>query len=366
VVVLGVIVVLMAAVVVLAGQAMQRHRNAAVVPQQRPQAPSLVAVAREDLSDSQELPATLGRGKPIPFNGRAKGTVTRLPAVGAVIERGRPLLWVDDRPVTVFFGDTPMFRPLDKVGMEGHDVQVLATNLTALGYDIGQEGRRSSIASNFEGGATRVFTKALSDALKRWQDDHGLKANGTLALGDVAVLPFPPRIASVSGYVGDDAAEPVLSYTSRTKVVVMSVELTALGPIRRGLDVSVVLPSGGTVPAVVSAVGSQAQAVQDGDESEPTQVTVPVTIKLKPKAGRQTKALASLDTAPVQVQIRTNVQKDVLTLPVDALMALKEGGYAVQLPDGTLRAVKTGTFSRGLVEISGSGITEGLKVVTAS
>jgi hypothetical protein len=56
----------------------------------------------------------------------------------------------------------------------------------------------------------------------------------------------------------------------------------------------------------------------------------------------------------------------VLVVPVEALIALREGGYAVQLPGGELRAVETGMYSRALVEISGPGIAEGLTVVTAS
>jgi len=51
---------------------------------------------------------------------------------------------------------------------------------------------------------------------------------------------------------------------------------------------------------------------------------------------------------------------------VSALLALREGGYALQRPDGTLVAVRTGMFAGGLVEVSGKGLAEGSKVVTAS
>ncbi|WP_236584086.1 hypothetical protein [Streptomyces sp. MBT53] len=51
---------------------------------------------------------------------------------------------------------------------------------------------------------------------------------------------------------------------------------------------------------------------------------------------------------------------------MSALVALREGGYAVQRPDGTLIAVATGMFAGGLVEVSGTGLTAGTKVVTAS
>ena len=59
--------------------------------------------------------------------------------------------------------------------------------------------------------------------------------------------------------------------------------------------------------------------------------------------------------------------EDALTVPVTALLALVEGGYAIEVvqPDGTttLVAVETGMFSDGFVEITGDGLFDGLSVV---
>ena len=63
--------------------------------------------------------------------------------------------------------------------------------------------------------------------------------------------------------------------------------------------------------------------------------------------------------------VTTESRTGVLTVPLAALIALKEGGYAVQLPSGGLKAVKTGLYSQDKVEISGDGVTDGLEVVTA-
>ena len=53
-------------------------------------------------------------------------------------------------------------------------------------------------------------------------------------------------------------------------------------------------------------------------------------------------------------------------MPVNALLALAEGGYGVRLVDGTtpgrIVAVTTGLFSRGMVEVSGDGLTVGDQV----
>jgi hypothetical protein len=56
----------------------------------------------------------------------------------------------------------------------------------------------------------------------------------------------------------------------------------------------------------------------------------------------------------------------VLAVPVGALVALSEGGYAVQLTGNRLVAVETGMFAKGMVEVTGDGIAEGDEVVTTS
>ena len=57
----------------------------------------------------------------------------------------------------------------------------------------------------------------------------------------------------------------------------------------------------------------------------------------------------------------------VLAVPVNALVALLEGGYAVEVrdADGTrhFEAVELGLFEDGLVEVTGDGIAEGDDVV---
>ncbi|MFF2523496.1 hypothetical protein ACFVTW_15500, partial [Streptomyces liangshanensis] len=83
-------------------------------------------VERRDLSDTRSLSGTLGFGGEKTVKGIGKGLVTRLPKTGQTVARGKPLYWLDDQPVMAFFGDTPMFRVLDKPDVSGRDVSVLA------------------------------------------------------------------------------------------------------------------------------------------------------------------------------------------------------------------------------------------------
>jgi hypothetical protein len=76
-------------------------------------------------------------------------------------------------------------------------------------------------------------------------------------------------------------------------------------------------------------------------------------------------ALGTLDQAPVGVTLVSAKVENVLTVPVAALVALAEGGYGVQVVEGSTTRyvpVKTGMFANGRVEISGAGIQAGTVV----
>jgi hypothetical protein len=77
------------------------------------------------------------------------------------------------------------------------------------------------------------------------------------------------------------------------------------------------------------------------------------------------KAVAAWALASVDVTFTASERKNVLTVPVSALVALREGGFGVEVTDGTTSSyvpVKTGLFATGQVEVSGSGIKAGTVV----
>lgn len=412
-----------------------------------------VAVVRSDLATTLSNDGTLGYGSERPVKGGA-GTVTWLPAIGATVARGAPLLRVDDRPVALFYGDTPLFRPLEAAGTTGRDVRVVADNLAALGYAIGPQppvgtkigpaaaaavpadpvlapdadavksggpapvtaapagsehlksgdevtsaspavapehlksGDEVTSASpaarpDAAGGAAAptptpgpasgspadvpvtvrpgdaVFTPSLKEAVRRWQRKVGIPATGSLAVGDVVVQPQQVRVASTTAHLGDPADSSVLSVTDTTKVVSIQVSLGDADAVRQSRTVDITLPDGTTTPGQVSSVSRVVAAPDDGAAGPPAGVTVTVR-PVDPDA------LSQFDSSPVRVEFTASARQGVLAVPVAALLALREGGYAVQLGDGRLVRVTTGLFAKGMVEISGAGIAEGTKVVTAS
>jgi hypothetical protein len=251
--------------------------------------------------------------------------------------------------VPVFFGDTPLFRKLDGPTLKGADVAVVAANLKALGYNVGVVAAKDP-----------SFTPALAAALKKWQRSVGLDDTGTLDIGQVVVLAGPMRVNSVTAQLGDAVTGDLLSVTSTKKVVTMPVDATEVGQIKTGAAVTIMRPDNKSVSAKVTAISTTVDGGgKDQTASGPPKLAVTVTPD-------DPSTLADLDAASVQVQVTTSVHKGVLAVPVGALVALREGGYAVQTPDGKYLAVQTGMFANGMVEISGNGVTDGLKVVTTS
>ena len=78
---------------------------------------------------------------------------------------------------------------------------------------------------------------------------------------------------------------------------------------------------------------------------------------------------ATLDQAPVNVNITSQRADNVLAAPVNALLALSGGGFGLDLVAGKasrLVGVTTGLYSNTLVQISGPGITAGMRVEVPS
>lgn len=298
-------------------------------------------VRKMDLSDTRMVAGTLGFGSAHPVKGNGTGVLTKLPPVGTKIARGQALYRVNDQPVVVLYGDTPLFRPIDKPGLSGRDVLELRHNLTALGYHS-TAARRGDTSD-----------ASLLDAIKRWQKDLDLPGPGALQPGQAVVLAGPGRVSAVSAQPGDPADGPLLSVTSTTKVVSVPMSPADAAPLKPGLRVSITLPDGRTAPGEVTALSPNvSDATDDGD---PPKIAVTVT---------PDRAVTAFDSAPVQVRFTTISRKGVLAVPVGALVALREGGYAVQRPDGSLLAATTGVFADGMVQVSGPGLADGTTVVS--
>jgi peptidoglycan hydrolase-like protein with peptidoglycan-binding domain len=308
-------------------------------------------VARRTLRAQEEVEGTLGYGEARAVANQRQGTITALPAEGAVVTRGKALYRVDGRPVPLLYGRLPAWRALSAGVDDGPDVRQLEQNLVALGYD---PDRAITVDHH--------FTWATRAAVRRWQEAHGLEETGTFGPGDAVWQPGPVRVGQLEAAVGDSArpGSPLLEVTGTERQVLVDLEASRQPYVRAGDRVDLELPGGRTTTGRVASVGKVA-TVPAGDGDGDGDPTVELVVTLD-----DPKATGRLDQAPVGASITTEVREGVLAVPVNALLALAEGGYAVEVERQGRRelvGVETGLFADGQVEVEGGGLRAGDRVV---
>jgi peptidoglycan hydrolase-like protein with peptidoglycan-binding domain len=322
-----------------------------------------VAVTRQTLVDREIVEGTLGyAGSRMVLNrlgggaGPAAGsgsTVTALPRPGSVVRRGGVLYRLDGEPIVLMYGRMPAYRDLATGVSDGPDVRQLERNLAALGFDPGL--------------VDQTFTSTTAAAVADWQDSLGLAETGDVELGRIVFLPGPRRIGELRTSVGSvlGAGSEVLEASSTKRVVTVELDAALQSLARRGAGVEVTLPDQSTVRGRITEVGRVAREKQssgtgtDADAGAEQELVIDVTIRL-----RSARGLGRLDEAPVSVGLAQESRRNVLAVPVDALLARRGGGYGVELAaDRRIVPVRTGLFADGYVEVSGRGIRAGTRVV---
>jgi hypothetical protein len=281
-------------------------------------------------------------------------TYTMLPAVGDVVRRGQALYAVDGKPGLLLDGSVSAWRAFVAGMAPGRDVAELNANLRALGYGapVGD-----------------TFSDATRAAIVSLQRAHSLEQTGQLLLGSVIFKPGAVRVTSVQPTIGAAVqAGVVLGVSSTKRQVTIALDAAQQASIKVGDKATIVLPNNDTTPGVVSSVGSVATTPSDSGSGGGNQ-TPTVDVQITPT---HPAATGRLDQAPVQVSVVTASVENVLVVPVNALLALAGGGYAVEAVDRAgahrLIAVSTGLFddSQGLVEVTGTGVAAGQRVVVPS
>jgi peptidoglycan hydrolase-like protein with peptidoglycan-binding domain len=304
---------------------------------------STAKVTRRDLAEHVDYDGTLGYGdtRQVALTGGG-GTITALPPVGTVVGRGETIAEVDGRPVVLFLGERPMWRSLGDGATDGSDIEQIEQNLIALGY-----------ATEAQLGPNQKWTAATTAAVKRWQQAMGVEQTGVVDPSAVVMSSGPVRISTHLAEPGSPAGGPVVEATGTSQLVTVALPARRQSTVTAGDAVRVTLPEGSAVDATVFSVGSVATSEQG---AEPT---VPVVVVLNQVVEGQ-----GLDQAPVKVSVTTTAASGVLAVPVEALLALAEGGYAVERSDGTLVGVTLGAFADGWAQVAGD-LHEGDDIVVA-
>jgi peptidoglycan hydrolase-like protein with peptidoglycan-binding domain len=333
-------------------------------------------VVRTDITNTQQVNGSLSYSGSYTLINETLGTAyTWLPQAGAAIRRGQRLYEVDGASVVLFYGARPEWRALSAGVTPGADVRQLDANLIALGYGVGLT-------------VSDYFTPATAHAVATWQTAAGLPVTGTVPLGEVSYAPGPLRITGATPTLGSppQPGTTVLTATSPVPVVVAALPVDQEYLVKAGDRVTVTLPDGATTtPGVITSVSSVAtqgsggsggqagggsanpasgSSAAPGGGTAPSPATVQMTVRLIHPG-----AAGNLDQAPVTVNVVSAQARNALAVPINALVALAGGGYAVEMVDGAARhlvAVQPGLFSDTLVQVTAPGLAAGMKVEVPS
>ncbi|WKZ83098.1 MAG: peptidoglycan-binding protein [Acidimicrobiia bacterium] len=227
--------------------------------------------------------------------------------------------------------------------IEGDDVRQLQEALVRLGHEVPVSG---------------VFDEATRTAVTAWQRAVGAEPDGVVHLGEVVFLPEPVRVTDALVTVGRPVSNgtPVLATTGSSSVVLLGLPADDQSLLAVEQTVTVELPDGSEAEGVVVSISGVATRLQTGA------VVFETTIELLDAT-----VGADLDQAPVDVHVVTDSRQGVTAVPVTSLLALAEGGYAVEVSDGAgatrLVPVTPGLYADGWVEVSSDGLAPGDEVV---
>ena len=301
--------------------------------------PELVTrtLTRGDLIESETLEGRLRYQDGAVVYGAAGGVVTWLPDEGITVERGGSLLELNGAPVVLFYGERPAWRPLAEGIDDGSDVEQLEANLVELGYDPDEELT-----------VDQEYTEVTASIVEDWQADLGLEETGVVDVGRVIFEKGAVRISRLLTEVGATVAPgvPIIETSGAEREIVVMLAIDQRDLVDEGDPVVVVLPDDTETPGTITSISNIA-TVDPAAGGQVVEMTV---------AFDRPGDAADFEQAVVDVEVVSEQVLDALLAPVEAVLALAEGGYAVEVVDGhttRLVGVELGKFAEGLVEIVG-------------
>ena len=225
------------------------------------------------------------------------------------------------------------------------------------------------------------FDKDMEESIKRMQTELGLIVTGTLDIGDVLFLSGTTLVESSVNFpvIGSEILgnnnllsltplevidskivtnEKVTTTSRSSQVIETSIEVSDQDLIWIGAEVRIELPDEDIILGKVQNIGSVAIIPQGNQTGDPYfEVTI---------ISQSDKDLHQWTGAPVTVSITKEIAKNVLSVPVSALLALLGGGYGLEvIADGTTRLIPVGVgiYADGWVEVNGPEVREGTRIV---
>jgi hypothetical protein len=302
-----------------------------------------VTVIRTDLIQQERLAGTLRYSNPRPLVVATAGTLTALAEEATEVNRGDAIFEIDGIPVIVMFGERPAWRLFAEGMDDGIDVLQLEENLAALGH-----GDDLTVDQTFDG--------ATAQAIEAWRDETGLPVAAFVELGRIVFQPGSMRVGSHLLELGSPVlpGTPVVEVSDVGQEVLVELDPNDIDLVDEGVVAMVFLPDDRRLEGQIARVGRVVRPA--GPEGRNRVVEVIVALPAP---------VLDLDQSPVDVEVAGEAARAVLAVPIDALLALADGGYALEMRRGestVLVGVETGAFAGGMVEVTGE-IAEGDVVV---
>jgi HlyD family secretion protein/Putative peptidoglycan binding domain len=328
-------------------------------------ATTTVPVEVRDLVVTDEYEGELGFGETEAVTAGRSGVVTGVTPVGTTVGQGDVLFHLDLQPTVLLRGDVPAFRDLSVGADAGADITQLERALVDLGFGEG-------VTVDGE------FTQATADAVEAWEEALGRSdPDGVVTLGDVVFALGDLRVAEVTADTGTQvqSGADVVQVTATTKVVTVGLAVDQVADVEAGTPVTVTLPDDTEATGKIVDVATEPSTGSgsdgdgdgggsDGEGGDGGEETYPVTVALDDAA-----AADAFESGTVAVSVERSRTEDATAVPVIALLALREGGYAVQVVDDSepegyrLVPVEVGTIADEWAQVSGEGIEAGVEVV---
>jgi hypothetical protein len=323
-------------------------------------ATTTVPIEVRDLVVTDEYEGELGFGETDAVMAGRSGVVTGVTPVGTTVGQGEVLFHLDLQPTVLLHGDVPAFRDLSVGADAGADITQLEQALVDLEFGDG-------VTVDGE------FTEATADAVEAWEEALGRSdSDGVVTLGDVVFAPGDLRVAEVTADTGTQvqSGADVVQVTATTEVVTLGLTVDQVANVEAGTPVTVMLPEDSEATGKIVDVATEPSTDSgsddggDGGGGDGGEETYSVTVALDDAA-----AADGFESGTVDASVERSRTEDATAVPVIALLALREGGYAVQVVDDTqpegykLVPVEVGTIADEWAQVSGEGIEAGVEVV---
>lgn len=291
--------------------------------------------------------------------------ISNAATAGQPVATGTVLYRSDYLPVVAIEGDHSSNPTLSRdlsIGVDdGRDVRMLEQMLAAGGFTADGTLVVDDVFDLASATAVLAWWQSIDPAIQVEPADL-IVPTGSYVVVPAGLETSDPLVADRTTVVGDTV---VTQLTAPARQVTTS---APVGDDTFALDavIDVEFPDGTVASGVVANVGSS--ATSSGAGQTPT-ISIGIRVDDIPSSVDQFVSI------PVTLRVVDQTIPDAFLVPTSALLALAEGGYALEVVDGStsagvplthLIAVETGIFTEGFVVVAGDELADGIEVVVPS